>query len=116
MKVYEPMSLGELIARLEELGDALVRGLDGSVHSYRGYYERNCTEPSSDTLTGASLAKAYRGEIGKEITGWKGGDFYVSADELIYYADTGNTGPAICALEAEPDGVYEVVAVVENFW
>jgi hypothetical protein len=117
MKVYGPLSLGELIVALGELGDEPVRGLDGLVHSYRGYYERNATTPVGTTHSASVLATLYRGELGKDITGWKGGDYSVKPGELIYYAQEGRTGPAIAALERGEDGVYEVVGVEEfSFW
>jgi hypothetical protein len=116
VKVYEAMSLGELITKLKEIGEAPVRGLDGEVDSYRGYYERNATTPCDSLFPASTLANAYRSEVGKAITGWKGGEYTVSAGELIYYAQQGSTGPAICGLELGADGVYELVGVVENFW
>jgi hypothetical protein len=116
MKVYEALTLGEFITLLESLGNAPVRGFDGAIHSYRGYYERNATTPSQYTLAADTLANAYRTEIGKPITGWKGGDYIVKANELIYYTDHGNTGAAIAGLVAGEDGVYEPIGVVTEYW
>ena len=45
-ETYTPLTLGEFIDSLEALGDqAQVRGLNGDIRSYRGYYERNATAP-----------------------------------------------------------------------
>ena len=39
----------------------------------------------------------------------------MSLDELIYYADIGETGPQIVGLRAGDDGVYEPL-LVEEVW
>lgn len=116
MRVYEALSLGQFIALLESLGNAPVRGFNGKIHSYRGYYERNATDPTTDMLPANDLAKAYRGELGKPIMGWKGGDYTVNASELIYHAEHGDTGAAIAGLERDDDGVYEPVGIVTEYW
>lgn len=116
MKVYEALSLGEFIELLESLGNAPVRGFDGKIHSYRGYYERNATSPAQYMLAADTLANAYRAEIGKPITGWKGGDYTVKASELIYYVHPGDTGAAIAGLERGEDGVYEPIGVATEYW
>lgn len=115
MKVYESLSLGQLIGKLVELGDADVRGLNGEVDSYRGYYERNATPPYDGTHAAKAIAMLYLDEVGKEITGYKGGDYTVRAGEQIYYAGWGDCGPAICGLQKCEDGVYEPVLVNENW-
>lgn len=116
MKVYEALSLGQFIELLESLGSAPVRGFNGSIHSYRGYYERNATSPADYMLAADTLANAYRAEIGKPITGWKGGDYTVKADELLYYTQEGETGAAIAGLERAEDGIYEPVGVTTEYW
>lgn len=109
LKTYRRLTLGDLIEALDRLGDATVEGLDGWVDSYRGYYERNATQPCSYQASAAVLASEYRSQVGKPITGYKGGDYTVSADELIYYAAEGETGPAIIGLEPSETGVYRPV-------
>ena len=116
MKVYEALTLGEFIALLETLGNAPVRGFDGKIHSYRGYYERNATTPADYVLAADTLANAYRAEIGKEIHGWKGGDYTVKADELIYYTAPRDTGAAIAGLTPGEDGIYEPIGVPTEYW
>lgn len=115
LKTYKPLTLGELIERLDSLGAAEVRGLDGMVRSYRGYYERNATEPCDWVRAASVLAENYSEAIGSPITGYKGGDYTVNEDELIYYAGYGDTGPQICGLEIAADGIYQPV-LVEEVW
>lgn len=116
MKSYEALTLGGLIDALTALGDADVRGLDGCISSYRGYYERNATEPCAFIHSASALADWYRKEIGKDIYGWKGGDYTVSPDELVYYAGSGDCGPNIIGLERAEDGVWEPVLLGGNVW
>lgn len=113
-ETYKPFTLGEFIAALDALGDqAQVRGISGDIRSYRGYYERNATYPCNLVHHADFLADMYRKQVGKDIRGWKGGDFQVSLDELIYYADIGETGPQIVGFRRGDDGVYELILVKE---
>lgn len=113
---YKPLTLGEFIAALEALGDqAQVRGLLGDIRSYRGYYERNALTPSEFVHHADFLADLYRRQEGDDIRGWKGGDFKVSLDEQVYYADIGETGPQIAGFQLADDGVYELI-LVEEVW
>lgn len=60
-ELYKPLTLGEFVAALESLGDqAQIRGFDGIVRSYRGYYERNATAPCRLVHHADFLAKQYR--------------------------------------------------------
>lgn len=113
-ETYTPFTLGEFIAALEAMGDqAQVRGLSGHIRSYRGYYERNATAPCGLVHHADFLAQMYRKDIGKDLHGWKGGTFTASVDELIYYADIGETGPQIVGFRLGDDGVYELILVKE---
>lgn len=114
LKTYRRLTLGELITELRQLGDATVEGLDGAVDSYRGYYERNATQPGDWQESAAVLATEYRNQIGKPITGYKGGNHTVSADELVYYAGYGDSGPNIIGLEADETGVYRPVLLEQD--
>ena len=114
-KTYQRMTLDDLIDALDKLGDTPVRGLSGEVYSYRGYYERNATAPCGLTHTGRLLADLYRKQIGKDMQGWKGGDYRVDGGELIYYTSQRDTGPCIIGLEqAGVDGYYEPVLLDED--
>lgn len=108
-KEYRRYTLADLIEALRSIGDAPVFGLTGEIDSYRGYYERNATEPANDVQAGNWLAEKYSNEVGKAMQGWKGGDYLASVDELIYYAPVGDIGPCIIGLEADGDGLYRPV-------
>ncbi|QAU06615.1 hypothetical protein SEA_WILLIAMBOONE_112 [Gordonia phage WilliamBoone] len=116
MTTYEPFTLGILIKNLRDLPpDTKVRGLDGIVHSYRGWYDRNATTPTGLTRTAEELAGWYQSDVGASMSGWKGGVYTISADQLIYYADHGDMGPLIIGLEpTDDDGTYTPVLLVDN--
>lgn len=115
---YQRHTLGELITRLRELpADAEVDGLGDEVDSYRGYYERNAIYPARDNIQNPHvLAEKYAAQIGKPTVGWKGGDFRVADDQLVYLAQEGDTGPAIIGLRQNPfTKVYEPVLLAEDW-
>lgn len=115
MKIYTPMTLGDLIARLDELGDAEVYGLNGLVHSYADFYDRPATEPCNWRRPASLLAKQYREHIGTPMPGWGGGTYTVDADKVLYYAEMGERrSPIIAALEPGDDGSYVLVGVYES--
>ena len=87
------------------------------MYSYRGYYERNATYPFGDHVRmGANeLAESYRSYIGQPMMGWKGGDYIISEDELIYYADRGETGPSIIGFHCDHRGIWKPVLLEEDY-
>ena len=110
MKKYTKMTLGDLITALRELPEgAKVRGFGPSIHSYRGYYERNALEPETFEMDAERTADILSAQEGTLIHGWKGGEYYVSLTEGIYLADLGDVGPIFAGLEATEDGVYEPI-------
>ena len=117
--VYKRHSLGELIEALRDLpGDTEVYGLTEEIFSYRGYYERPCIAPSreEETHTARHLVETYSRQIGKEITGWKGGDYEVNPRELVYVASRGDTGPSIIGLRKNPfNDLYGPVLLAEDW-
>lgn len=111
---YERMTLADLIGQLEDINESPVQGLSGNVFSYRGFYERNCTEPSERVATGAELAKEYANQVGQTMYGWKGGDFITEPDHLIYYSTERDTGPCVIGLECGDDGTYRPVLLAHD--
>lgn len=110
MTTFERMTLGMLISALRGLPEgARVRGLGTVVDSYRGYYERNAIEPQALWLDADILADTYQEQVGKPIMGYKGGDYNVDDDQLVYLAGYGDTGPCIIGLHEVESGLYEPV-------
>ena len=114
--IYSQMRLIELIEALEALGDAKVTGLDFSIHSDRGFYSRNAVAPTDQVFEATELARLYRDQEGKIMTGWKGGEFPVKLDEYIYVAEYGSMGPAVCGLFERYDGTYVPLLVLVSSW
>lgn len=115
MKTYTKMTLGDLIEALEALPkDAQVRGFQPYVESYRGYYERNALEPSNYQATAHAMASYLSNDVGKSITGYKGGDYNVSTREGVYLAAYGDLGPSFGGLEEVEPGVYEPVLIEDG--
>lgn len=113
--MYTPLTLGELVTHLREFGDQPVRGLTGNIHSHRAFYDRSATEPTSDVRTGAWLADAYSAEVDQPLPGYGGGQYRVSADEVVYYARYGHDGPVIIGFERAADGVYGLVLLDDKY-
>lgn len=111
MTTYRRMTLGMLISALRDLPEgSRVQGLGTRIESYRGYYERNAIEPQALwELQADILADTYEEQIGKPTCGYNGGDFNVSADELVYRGDYGSTGPCILGFQEVGSGLYEPV-------
>ena len=108
MGYYGAITLDELISVLRKLPkSARVRGLDGKIHSWRGSYEMNATFPdTNDEMFAHAIADSYASEIGKDMQGWKGGNFVVRGDQEVFYASEGTTGEAIIGVTLVPDGTY----------
>ena len=115
MTMYHRFTLGDLISALEKLGDAPVKGLTGEVYSYRGYYERNATEPTNEVYPATTLANSYRSQIGNVMQGWKGGYYPVRQDQLVYYVGEGDTGPVIIGIECGEDNVHHPVLLADDY-
>lgn len=113
---YRPFTLGEMVEALRKMPEGSeVRGLDVSVYSYRGFYERNAVAWSSKTRSTREVADLLESQYGNPTCGWKGGDYEVDPDELVYLADYGDTGPQIVGFMFASDGVLEPV-LVEEVW
>lgn len=99
--MYKRMTLGEVIAALKALPEgSKVVGISETIFSYRGYYERNAVESDTSELDAHELAAGYEKQLGKAITGWKGGDYHVMDDELFYVVTSPrDTGPCVIGFE-----------------
>lgn len=116
IRTYRPLTLDQLIERLTEIGDAEVWGLDGQIHSDRGSYERNATSPCAQVSTGRELARLYDDEIGGEMWGWKGGEYFKSGDQPVAYAEEGDTGAYIAALEVDSETGRFIPVLAGEWW
>ena len=92
------MTLGALIATLEQMPpDAMVDGLRRP-HSYRGYYEDLAFERAEWVTARTALAMC-RLAIGRVFEGYKGGDYMMDLLTPLWIADYGRTGTRIMGLD-----------------
>lgn len=96
------MTLGALIALLDTLpASDVVVGL-GSLMSYRGYYCDLAFEPNDVPRPVADLLKECRDAMGREFTGYKGGEFLMGERTPLWVAGYGESGaPRLMGVGAE---------------
>ncbi len=84
------MTLGCLIAELEKLPPERTIVGFGNPHSYRGYYSDLAFEPTEDEITVIHLLTICREDcMGQKFVGYKGGDFYMTAETPVWISDYG---------------------------
>lgn len=107
------MTLGAFIKALSHLpADMIVTtdqggGLDDPT-SYRGFYEQLAFQPTSAPVTAGSALTTAIEALGGTFQGYKGGDFRMREDTMIWLASWGDTGRRIVSVS--PDGVVGTAA------
>jgi len=108
--------LKELIERLEALPADLIfeRGFCDP-HSWRGVYAELSFAPA-ENVSVASMLAAAREAVGKEYTGYKGGEYTMSPDTAVHldhYGECSDDGDRIMELfgQVAPKGVVTAGAV-----
>lgn len=110
------LTLGGLIEVLEKLPEQRIVGF-GAAHSYRGYYSDLAFKPTEDETSAITLLTVCREDcMGQKFDGYKGGDFYMTANTPVWISDYGcssglrlmglepfETGAIIWRLEKEKD-------------
>lgn len=85
------MTLGDLIACIQKLTPGqMITGLHRP-HSYRGYYSDLAFE-AGDKRSAADTLAMLRECMGKEFTGYKGGEYHMHAGTPCWQADYGTCG------------------------
>lgn len=86
------MTLGELIARLEQHDpDKVVKHGFNNPHAYRGYYDDLAFEPAENVQVGYMLMIA-RECVDRTFGGWKGGEYTMKTYTDVWLAERGDTG------------------------
>jgi len=103
------LTLGQLIAQLEELPyDTRVHWLD-SPHSYRGYYSDLAFERGGaecGTMAAGDLLELCKSCMGKVFQGYKGGGYPMHANTPLWLASYGCCGQKLMAVH--PGGEIEL--------
>lgn len=106
---YKPLTVGELIALLEGLGDDFViHGLWPYATSYRGYYKHVAidTEPVAVCWTTAGGLRAELDKkLGTTMNGWKGGEYPFTEGCYVFVAQPGRIGPFLVGFTAEGEPI-----------
>ncbi len=112
-RAIEPghLLLGELITELEKVNPDLrvVRGF-GPASSYRGYYDHVAFAPAPNTLVGDMLRDA-RFALGNIFSGWKGGEFNMTAYTPVWLANRGCVGERLTDVLLE-----QMLSQKEGLW
>lgn len=110
----ENLTLGQLIDKLERADQEKVVVYDfagfspANPDSYRGYYEDLAFRYVKDRVLVKSLLHECKGMLGIKITGYKGGEYVVDRDTLLWVSDYGESfGTAITSVDI--DSYYVVL-------
>lgn len=119
------LTVGQLLHRLEGYAEDCpiqVRGaspwLNGKMTSYRGYYEDLALEPSN-TDQGHNTVGALRDlltqGIGQIMHGYKGGEYPITEQTLLWVAAYGETGQMLLDV-VEIDGTLHLLCKDDPVW
>jgi len=108
------LTLGKLIAALEAAPqDAVVKldvgGFPSDPHSYRGYYEDLSFESDEgEPPTVAAFLATCRDVHGRTLTGYKGGDFLMGDDAVLWVARYGQSSGLAMTGASVSDGAFTI--------
>ena len=96
------VTLGSLIKALQAVpADMPVvfsdDAIPGEFDSYRGYYADLALERGKAPVTAGEFLAKCENALGKEFTGYKGGEFLMGPDTPLWRAEYGDCGEAIVA-------------------
>jgi hypothetical protein len=115
----DPMTLGELIARLEACAPSKVVRFPfcsvspADVGSYRGYYDQLAVEWTDESvMTVADFLTLLRNAVGATFEGYKGGEYRMTRDTPVWVANYGRSdGTGITGVH---EGEFDVLLAVAN--
>lgn len=96
------MTLGKLVARLNEMPLHAEIDAIGEAHSYRGFYSDLAFERKDGKMKVADLLVMCKWLNGFVFQGYKGGDFKMSENTPLWIASWGNTGDRL--MDIRDDG------------
>lgn len=89
-----------------------------SLASYRGYYEELCITPNTDVnakeVTVTEFVKKLNNILGKELTGWKGGEFTMSPSTSVWVDNQGESNSQAAVDVQLADGVAVILTKTVN--
>lgn len=113
------LTLGQLITELAQSAPDAEVTFDsgepvGGCGSYRGYYSDLAFCKGDEPRSVASLLEEARTANGKTFEGYKGGDFTMSDDTPLWFAEYGCLGPAIIGVTHEEGSVILATKVLPD--
>lgn len=87
------------------------------VISYRGYYSELSIEYAIDDniVTSLELKEKLKNSIGKDFTGYKGGEYTMKEDTFVWVSEYGeSSGNAIVNAIEKDDGIYILTLKEDN--
>ncbi len=104
-------------AMIEALGtyppEQLVYGV-GEPDSYRGYYCDLAFAPTATEEPVSALLQRCRDAMGREFTGYKGGEYVMGESTPVWLADYGSTGDRLMAFDPSSGVLKPVTAPDES--
>jgi hypothetical protein len=92
------MTLGKFIERLKELRPEMyMQGLENP-HSYRGYYCDLAFERTDKITSVKEVLELCQNAMGEIFHGWKGGEYAMNKNTLIWVSIEGCTGSKIMSV------------------
>ncbi len=97
-RALSQMTLGQLIDALKAMpAGRTIRGM-GREMSYRGYYSDLAFDPSGGIVTAGELLAQCQNAMGQIYTGYKGGDYGMTANTPVWIANYGCCGDRLMGL------------------
>lgn len=88
----------------------------GEFDSYRGYYNQLALGTGLEPITAAELLTAASAAKGKVFQGYKGGDYLMTGDTAVWFAEYGYaSGIAIVGVDHEGDTMRLLVADISEY-
>lgn len=96
------MTLGSLIARLEDMPKEAPCQRFGGAHSYRGYYSDLAFSHDAAMATAGDALTSCKECMGQMFEGYKGGEFWMHGGTPVWIANYGESG--LCLMGIGNDG------------
>jgi hypothetical protein len=117
---YKTINLGEMVAALQALpADAVILDTDGTMFSYRGYYDQLALNlaPGEQADKDVLLTFATAALAGQTFHGYRGGEYLATDTTAVFVAAFGETSDLRLMGFRPSNAAYEieVVSVVPIF-
>lgn len=114
------MNIGQILKQLDTLIDAnnnlTIEGVSREFCSYRGYYQHLAmAESVGRQMAAVAFYNVLSNQLGKTFQGYKGGDYVMEEDCLLFVAEYGKTGQQVGGVAVNDEGITYLVQLDEDF-